>query len=151
MTALAISRRAVVQSSVAGAVVVLAAGLPGHALARDWKTAFEPDGSGMIAAWVLLRPEAGADVRLAWLDARGRLLHELPAVQLDAAGMNGAGGASSAWGQAQEASAHAQTLARVMLANAWGVPASECEVRTGQIVHTPSGRALRHCVWIDVG
>ncbi len=99
---------------------------------------------------MVLRPEAGADVRFAYLDARGRPLRVLPAVRLEARHTAPAAKPASAWGQAQEAAGLAQSLAAAMRAGAWGVPASECEIRPGRISHPSTGRSIRHCVWVEV-
>jgi len=139
-----ISRRAMLE---AGAAALLAAGVPAHVLAE---AAQQPTGDALgrtLAAWALVWPEAGADIALAYLDSAGRVLSELPAVRLDADSL---AGSKSAWAQAQDAATKAQSLAAGMLALAWGVPASECEIQPGRIVHPPTGRAMRHLVWVEV-
>ena len=149
MSALILSRRSMLEAAALGAGVLVAAGFPAATLAAARRAAAEPS-PAMLAASVVLRPEAGADVRFAYLDVHGRPSRVLPAVRLEARHTRPPGGPASAWGQAQEAAGLAQTLAAAMVAAAWGVPASECEIRPGRIVHPASGRSIRHCVWLEV-
>ena len=149
MSDLVMSRRAILEYAAAGAAAMAAAGIPAATLAG---AAPAPEGaisSGMIAAWVRLRPEAGAEVRLAYLDAGRRLVRELPEVKLVGSETVGAP-AASVWGQAQQAGALAQMLAAAALAGAWAVPLRECEIRPGCIAHPLSGRSTPHRVWIDI-
>ncbi len=149
MSGLVLSRRAMLEAAALGAGALVAAGFPVGALA-----AAAPSAAGawpaMLAAWIVLRPEAGADVRFAYLDGRGQPVRVLPAIRLEARHTAPTARPASAWGQAQEAANLAQSLAAAMAAAAWGVQPTECEVRTGRIVHPPSGRSIRHCVWLDV-
>jgi len=149
MSGLVLSRRSLLEAAALGVGALVAAGFPAAALATA-----SPSVSGtsavMLAAWVVLRPEAGADLRFAYLGAEGRTLSLLPAVRVDARRPTPAGRPASAWGQAQEAAELAQSLAKAMAASAWGVPASECAVLSGRIAHSESGRSIRHCVWLDV-
>jgi hypothetical protein len=83
MSGLALSRRAMLQVTALGAGALVAASLRVAALAA---AAPSPASalSAMLAAWIVLRPEAGADVRFAYLDARGRPLRVLPVIRLEA-------------------------------------------------------------------
>ena len=143
MSGLVMNRRAVLGAS---AGLLVAAGLPAAAFAAAAPLARDAASARMIAAWVLVRPEAGATVRLAFLGDDGRPLGELPPVQFEAAG----DGPASHWRQAQEAGAVAQALAVAALASAWGVPSRECEIRSGFIAHPRTGRVMKHAVWVDV-
>jgi hypothetical protein len=137
------------EAAALGAGALVAAGFPVATMARAAQSAADLRPSAMLAASVVLRPEAGAEVQFAYLDTRGRPLRVLPAVRLEARRTTLCETAS-AWGQAQEAAALAQTLAAAMAATAWGAPASECEIRPGRIVHPATGKSIRHCVWVDV-
>lgn len=143
MSGIVTNRRAAIEAA-AGSLV--AVGLPAAALADVAPMAGLVTSARMIAAWVILRPGAGAAVRLAFLDGGGRLLGELPTVRIEA----GCGRAASLWRQAQEAHAVAQALVVVALASAWAVPSGECAIRPGLIAHPRSGRAMKHAVWVDV-
>jgi len=78
MSDLVMSRRAILEYAAPGAAALAAAGVPAATSAGAAPTKEGAISSGMIAAWVRLRPEAGAAVRLAYLDAGGRLVRELP-------------------------------------------------------------------------
>ncbi len=132
MSGLVMNRRAVLAAS---AGLLVGAGLPAAALSAAAPLSSDAVSARMIAAWVVLRPEAGATVRLAFLGDDGRPLGELPPVQFEAAGDQPA----SLWRQAQEAGAVAQALAVAALASAWGVPSRDCEIRSGFIAHPRSG------------
>jgi hypothetical protein len=74
MSSLALSRRAMLEVAALGAGALVAAAAPSAPGAL----------SAMPAAWIVLRPEAGTDVRFAYLDARGRPLRVLSAIRLEA-------------------------------------------------------------------
>lgn len=148
MSALVLSRRSILEAALLGAGALVAAGFPA---ATALAAASSTDASAaMLAAWVVLRPEAGADVQFAYLSPRGRPLHVLPTVRLEARETARAGGSTSAWGQAQEAAVLAQSLAVAMAARAWGAPTTECQIRPGWIEHPASGRSISYCVWLDI-
>ena len=149
MSAFVVSRRSMLEAAALGAGALVVAGFPVASVAAHAQSAANAP-SAMLAAWVVVQPEAGADVRFAYLDARGRPLRELPAVRLQARLTAPGGKPASAWRQAQEAAVVAQSLAAAMAAGAWGARASECEIRPGRIVHPASGRSIRHCVWLEV-
>lgn len=146
MSGLVLSRRSMLEAAALGAGALVAAGFPAATASAAASVVNAP--SAMLAAWVVVRPEAGADVQFAYLDDRTRRRHVLPTVRLEA--RQTAPAPVSAWGQAQEAAALAQSLAAGMAAAAWGVPASECAIRLGRIAHAASGRSIRHCVWLEV-
>jgi hypothetical protein len=148
MCAFIVSRRNVV-ACVAMASVAVAAGCSETALAAVAPAPDEAASPRMIAAWVRLRPDAGAVVRIACLDSAGRALREWPEVRLEACDATLAA-PPSAWGQAQQAGEIAQRLAMAAIAQEWGVPRSECEIGPGAIAHPPSRRAMRHVVWLDL-
>ena len=137
------NRRVVLGAAAGGAVV---AGLPTAAVAAAASPKTDIASAAMIAAWVQVRPEAGATVRLASFDAGKRPLHEWPAVSLEANGKTPA----SLWRQVQDAGAFAQTLMVFTMARAWNVPPADCEIRTGAVAHPKSGRAMKHAVWVDI-
>ncbi len=148
MSGLVLSRRSMLEAAAMGAGALVAAGFP--AATAGAVASATSARSAMLAAWVVVRPEAGADVQFAYLDDRSRRRHVLPAVRLEARQTAPAARPASAWGQAQEAAALAQSLAAGMAAAAWGVPASECAIQPGRIAHAASGRSIRHCVWLEV-
>ena len=149
MPSLVLSRRSMLEATALGAGALVAAGFPLATMAQAAQSAAEIRSSAMLAASVVVRPEAGADVQFAYLDDRGQPLQVLPVLRLEASHTAPARPAS-VWGQAQEAAALAQTLAAAMAAKAWGAPATECEIRRGHIAHPASGRSIRHCVWLEV-
>jgi hypothetical protein len=148
MSALVISRRAMLEAAAFGAGV-LAAGFHATTMAAAATSSAEASSSAVLAAWVVLRADAGADVQFAYLAARGRLLRVLPAIRLEAQHTATPARPASAWSQAQEAARLAQTLAAAMVARAWGAPESECAILRGRIVHLGSGRWIGHRVWLD--
>ncbi|RBP05781.1 hypothetical protein DFR50_13346 [Roseiarcus fermentans] len=149
MNGIVMNRRAVLE---AGVAVAIATGLPAATLAAAaplGTDAASAASARMVAAWVLMRADSTA-VRLAWLDADGRVLRELPAVRLEAGAADGSGRPASLWRRAQAAAESAQGPAVCAVAGAWGVSARDCEVRPGGIAHPASGRSVQHTVWVDV-
>ncbi|MDA8252221.1 MAG: hypothetical protein M0Z28_24070 [Rhodospirillales bacterium] len=136
---LPLDRRALLQ---AGAVALgtLATGLPRRGQAATLP-APEPL-VGSLVAWVVLRPEDGADIRLAHLDLSGRLRGQAAPVLVPARAL-------SAPAMLRDACRRAQAEAVSAAARSWGVPAAACRVVPGAIRHA-SGRSVGYAVWAEI-
>lgn len=151
MTLPSFNRRALLQSGALAAGTLAASGF----FSGTPQAAIAPGGGaapleGALVAWVLLHPEAEAEIRLAHLDAKGRLLGQAPLLRVAAKELTEQGRRLSAWGQMRQACARAQIRAIGVAAHSWGVPAQGCEVRPRRIVHQAAGRSIGYGVWADM-
>jgi hypothetical protein len=105
-----------------------------------------PPLEGTLAAWLIVHPGRGTDLRLAHFAPDGRLAGRGDPVWIPAPGEHSA----SAWGQVQSATPAAQNLSIAAAARSWRVPAADCRVEPGRIVHLGTRRTIAYHAWVDV-
>ena|SRR5579875_2445559 len=142
------NRRALLQTGAvaAGTLAIVGAAVPGAAAVAS---APAPSLSGSLLAWVVLRPEDRAEIRLAHMDPNEQVIGQSAPLDLAVSDLYAGGERVSAWGQMRAACARAQDLAVRIAANAWGVAAENCAVEPGRIVHVASGRSVGFRVWAE--
>ncbi len=142
------NRRALLQTGAmaAGTLAMLGGTVPGTAAQTAGAA---PAMTGSLLAWVIVRPEDGAEIRLVHMDDNGGVVGQSAPVNLSASELHAGGERVSAWGQMRAACARAQDLAVATAARAWGVPADSCAVLPGRIVHAATGRAVGYKVWVE--
>jgi hypothetical protein len=145
-----LDRRAILKGAGVSAGALVTAAATGAALEAPPPAVGELPANAMLAAWVLVRPGRPVVLTLAYIDSGGHLVHREPPLELGSGNSDGPTALTSTWRQAQQATGYAQGFAAARIAQAWSVPVAECEIRAGRIEHAPSGRVMRHCVWVDV-
>jgi hypothetical protein len=156
MTVLSITRREVLAGATActGAAMTshwASAGTPPAEATLGPSTA-APSGkivAGKIVAWVVVTPERGATIRLAYVLSPGEIVETAP-ILLAAEALTGGAPSASAWRQAQVAAERAQAAALTLIANVWKVSPAECACEVARIAHARSGRSVGYAVWVDV-
>lgn len=143
------NRRMLLQTgaAAAGSLAMLAGAVPGAATAASGPI---PRLSGSLLAWVILRPDDRAEIRLAHMDANEQVVGQSAPLSLAASELYGGDERVSAWGQMRAACARAQDLAVRIAAKSWGAAAESCAVEPGRIVHAPSGRSVGFKVWAEL-
>jgi hypothetical protein len=103
----------------------------------------------MVLVWVVARPSSAATLQLAYLDAAGRVI-EGPIVRRELDRADAYQPPPSACTRAREAAVSAEHFALSAAAEMWNVPAQDCEISIGCIVHRQTMPSIRHAVWVDI-
>lgn len=144
-------RRAVLRTGAVGAgVLALPALFHADASACPQITAAPPGlTAGILAAWVRVALDRGAEIRLVHLDEAGVPLAEVPELSLSRDLLT-RGAEGSNWTQLRRACASANVLALATAARSWGAEERECAIELGRITARRLGRAIGYAVWAEL-